>query len=178
LPEKSMTSFSNTFLWARVLRPHGFGGQILISLSEPGAKKMKKPSSVFVDHNGSQVPYFIEKLQMNSNSAILKLEGINTEGEAGKLTGVSLFLDVSFKQKNFSSNVFEELQGYSVKDKNLGILGIITEIKEFPQQYIATMLYNGKEVLFPLNEEVIIGIDKNARILDVDLPSGLLDVYL
>jgi 16S rRNA processing protein RimM len=33
-------------------------------------------------------------------------------------------------------------------------------------------------VLFPLNEEIIIAIDVVKEIVTVDLPEGLLDIYL
>jgi 16S rRNA processing protein RimM len=40
------------------------------------------------------------------------------------------------------------------------------------------MEYKSKEVLFPLIDEVVTKVDKGAQKLFVQLPEGLLDVYL
>ena len=71
-----------------------------------------------------------------------------------------------------------DLKGFTAVDDNEGELGIITDIHEYPQQLIATVTYKNCEVLFPLNEEVIISIDVVREIVTVDLPDGLLDIYL
>jgi len=46
------------------------------------------------------------------------------------------------------------------------------------QQLIAAVTYKGCEVLFPLNEEIIKGIDVVKEVVLIDLPEGLLDIYL
>jgi len=40
------------------------------------------------------------------------------------------------------------------------------------------MMYQNKEVLFPLNDQFVTSIDKKSKIIHVDLPEGLLDIYL
>jgi 16S rRNA processing protein RimM len=40
------------------------------------------------------------------------------------------------------------------------------------------MLYKGKEVLIPINDETILKVDRENKIMQVCLPDGLLDVYL
>ena len=63
-------------------------------------------------------------------------------------------------------------------DKNHGELGEIIEVHEYPQQYIATVPYRFREVMFPLNDEIIQSIDEEQKILYIRLPDGLLEVYL
>ena len=38
--------------------------------------------------------------------------------------------------------------------------------------------YKETEILFPLNEDFIVEIDDEEKILTLDLPEGLLDIYL
>jgi 16S rRNA processing protein RimM len=71
-----------------------------------------------------------------------------------------------------------DLKGFFVHEKTYGELGEILEINEFPQQFIATLNYQSKEIMFPLNDDFIVEIDKKANVLRIDLPEGLLDVYL
>ncbi len=73
---------------------------------------------------------------------------------------------------------YNDLKGFIVSDETHGELGEILEVNEYPQQFVATVSYKGKEILFPLNDDMIIEIDEDARTLLVDLPDGLLDLYL
>jgi 16S rRNA processing protein RimM len=45
-------------------------------------------------------------------------------------------------------------------------------------QDLIAMDYQNKEVLIPLNDEIVLGIDREAGSLAVNLPEGLLDIYL
>jgi 16S rRNA processing protein RimM len=63
-----------------------------------------------------------------------------------------------------------------VTDKTTGPAGVITEVVEMPQQEMAFVLHHGREVLIPLNESLIISIDRENKTLLMDLPEGLLDM--
>ena len=56
--------------------------------------------------------------------------------------------------------------------------GEIIAVNEYPQQFIATVLYKKTEIMFPLNEDIIVEIDDEEETILVNLPEGLLDVYL
>lgn len=73
---------------------------------------------------------------------------------------------------------YNDLKGYLVSDENHGELGEITEVNEYPQQFVATVIYQEKEIMFPLNDDLIVEIDEEESILRVHLPDGLLDIYL
>ena len=45
-------------------------------------------------------------------------------------------------------------------------------------QDLLVMSYQNKEVLIPVDPEIVLGADKEAQTLQVNLPEGLLDVYL
>ena len=62
-------------------------------------------------------------------------------------------------------------------DKKLGELGKIVTVYDLPNQPVASLNIEGKEVLFPLMKQFIVTVDREAGILHVDLPDGLLDVY-
>lgn len=73
---------------------------------------------------------------------------------------------------------YTDLKGFIAVDETLGELGEIIEVNEYPQQFVATVNYQNKEILFPLNEDFIVEIDDEENILTLDLPEGLLDIYL
>jgi 16S rRNA processing protein RimM len=45
-------------------------------------------------------------------------------------------------------------------------------------QLILTFEHQGKEVLFPLKDEIVTRVSKKENRIEVKLPEGLLDVYL
>jgi 16S rRNA processing protein RimM len=49
---------------------------------------------------------------------------------------------------------------------------------EQPHQLLCRIDWKGKEALIPIHEESLIKIDKKKKIVVVNLPDGLLDVFL
>ena len=71
------------------------------------------------------------------------------------------------------------LIGYTIyDDENEVVLGTITEMIEQPHQLLAKIFIDNKEVLIPLNEATLLEINRKKKEVVVDLPEGLLDVYL
>jgi 16S rRNA processing protein RimM len=136
--------------------------------------------TLFIDMAGKLVPYFLESIKYHQNSlAYVFLEDIDTVEKAVKLVRKDIYLPNKLKPKKKKGDfTLMDLKGFTAVDINEGELGEITEIQELPQQFIATVTYKDCEVLFPLNEETIKGIDVVKEILTIDLPDGLLDIYL
>jgi len=135
---------------------------------------------VFADMNGKMVPYFVSsyKLQAN-NTGNLYFDDIDHIDKAQPLLRKKIYLPLT-KMPDRSDEDFHynDLKGYMVSDEAHGVLGEILEVNEYPQQFVATVSYQNKEVLFPLNEDMILEIDEDQKTLFVELPEGLLDLYL
>ena len=56
-------------------------------------------------------------------------------------------------------------------------LGEIREVIEQPHQVLCRIDLNGKEALLPVNESTLVKVDQPARLVYLDLPDGLLDLY-
>jgi len=137
-------------------------------------------NAIFIDMAGKLVPYFVESVKYHhNNTAYLFLEDLDTIEKASKLVKKDVYLPNKLKPKKKKGDfILMDLLGFTAIDENEGELGEITHIQELPQQFIATVHYKDCEVLFPLNEEIIKGIDVVKEIVLVDLPEGLLDIYL
>jgi len=136
-------------------------------------------TAVFFDMAGKLVPYFVESVKYQKNTAWLFLEDVDTIEKASKLVKKDLYLSNKLKPKKKKEEfTLKDLKGFIAIDENEGELGEILEVQELPHQYIATVHYKDCEVLFPLNETIIKGIDLNNGEVYVDLPEGLLDIYL
>jgi len=134
---------------------------------------------IFVElTKGAPIPYFVESAKAKSvTETLLKLEGINTREAALGLLQKNVWLAEADFQEHVSPAAPIGLLGYSIfHQKNE--LGTIAEIIEQPHQVIATIFINQKEVLIPLNEATLRQINRKKRSVTVDLPNGLLEVYL
>ena len=69
------------------------------------------------------------------------------------------------------------LLGFSVIEKKKA-LGKVLEVIEQPLQILLRIEIDGKEVLIPINESTLVKVDHKAEKIHVDLPEGLLDIYL
>ncbi|MGI4020112.1 MAG: ribosome maturation factor RimM [Janthinobacterium lividum] len=167
------------FRLGTVTKTRGLKGelQVFIAFDEPEKLKF---NSLFIELCGKLVPYFVTlfKLPMK-NVAYLQLEDVNTIEKAALLVKKDIYLPNKIKPKKKKSEFgLKDLIQFIAVDVNEGELGEIIEIHEFPQQLIATVSYKNQDVLFPLNESIIKSIDVVKGIVLVDLPEGLLDVYL
>lgn len=167
------------FQLGTVTKTRGLKGelQVFITFDEPERLKF---NNLFIEIAGKLVPYFVAAFKIPlKNAAYLQLEDVDTIEKASILVKKDIYLPNKIKPKKKKSDFgLKDLLHFIAIDENEGELGEIIEIQEFPQQFIATVPYKNKEVLFPLNESIIKNIDVVKGVVLVDLPEGLLDVYL
>ena len=63
-----------------------------------------------------------------------------------------------------------------IRDETGGGEYAILRTEEYPQQLMAVIDIAGREVLVPLNDQLITDIDKDAKIIRMQIPEGLLDL--
>ena len=135
---------------------------------------------LFADINGKMVPFFVSSYKLHTNgTGNFYFDDVDHIDKAQVLVKKKMYLPLS-KMPDRSEEGFHysDLKGYLVFDEVHGELGEIIEINEYPQQFVATVSYRDKEILFPLNEDMIVEIDEEEATLLVELPEGLLDIYL
>ncbi|RFZ92602.1 16S rRNA processing protein RimM [Mucilaginibacter conchicola] len=162
-----------------VLKTKGLKGEMVMYVDFDDIDRVKF-NSVFIEIAGKLVPYFISSIKyLQNNQAYLNLEDVDTVEKAALLAKKDIYLPNKLKPKKKKEEfTLKDLKGFFVIDETHGELGEIDDIIEYPQQLIASVYYNNKEVLFPLNVEIIKGIDVEEEEVYVDLPEGLLDIYL
>lgn len=139
-----------------------------------------KLDSVFAEINGKLVPFFIASYKLQNNqTGNFYFDDIDSIEKAEALVRKKLYLPNSSKpQRDEDEFLITDLKGFIAHDEKAGELGEIIEIHEYPQQFVAVVPYKNKEVLFPLNDDLIVEIDDENGILYVNLPEGLIDLYL
>lgn len=163
-----------------IIKAHGIEGDVQAMLDVDIPEEYIELESVFVEINQKLVPFFIEDLKLfKGKKALIKFEDVDSLEEAEELIRKKLFLPLKFLPKLRDDQFYyHEIIGYRVADKKEGDLGTIREVVEAPGQDLVVMDYRDKEVLIPVTDEVVLKVDHEAKVLLVDLPEGLLDVYL
>lgn len=135
---------------------------------------------VFADMNGKMVPFFVASHKLYPNqTGLFYFDDLDHIDKAQALVKKKIYMPLNkMPERDEDDFTYDDLKGYQVTDETHGELGEIIAINEYPQQFVATVLYKEKEILFPLNEDMIIEIDEDEKTLLVDLPEGLLDLYL
>jgi 16S rRNA processing protein RimM len=151
--------------------------QVYFEYDEPANLPL---DSVFAEINGKLVPFFISTYKLQNNqTGNFYFDDIDTIEKAQTLIRKKLYLLNSLKPvRDDDEFLITDLKGFMVHDQTVGELGDIIEIHEYPQQFVAVVSYKFKEIMFPLNDDLIVEIDEENRILKVDLPEGLVDLYL
>jgi 16S rRNA processing protein RimM len=169
----------DSFRIGTILKTKGLKGEVQLYVDFDNLGDIEF-EALYIDMAGKLVPYFVESVKYHPhNSAYLFLEDVDTIEKASKLVKKDVYLPNKLKPKKKKGDfTLMDLKGFTAVDINEGELGEISSIQELPQQFIATVNYKSCEVLFPLNEDIIKSIDVVKGIVLIDLPDGLLDIYL
>ena len=164
-----------------VIKTHGLHGEISVLLDVDFPEAYQNLESVFVAQPGSDtlVPFFVESIAVRQNKAIVKLEEVDTIEQAEALPKARLFLPLSslppLKGDQF---YYHEIIGFAVEDGQQGRLGTVHDVYESSGQDMIVMHYREKEVFIPINDDIVRRVDRDQSVVHVQLPEGLLDVYL
>ena len=167
------------FLFGKIIKTHGYKGELIISVSDVIPDISDKTEFVFVEIEGLLVPFFFESCMGSGNTLNIKFEDVDREETSRRLCGCDLWLPnellpaTSRKLKDISS-----FSGYQVIDKLNGETGILRDVIEMPQQQLLRIIHKSKEILIPVAEKIIVRIDKKNKILYIDAPEGLIEMYL
>jgi 16S rRNA processing protein RimM len=167
------------FKIGKLVAVYGLTGELLLKHELGKKTSLKGLQAIFVEEKkNSFLPWFIESTKIKSENEIyLKLEGVNTREAAIKLTQKQIWVpEVDFK-KFAAKSAPASLLGYTIiNDKEP--LGEILELIEQPHQLLCRLEIKGKEVLIPLHEKTLKKINHNKKEVLVELPDGLLEIYL
>tara|TARA_B100001113_G_scaffold74296_1_gene57795 strand:- start:3507 stop:4034 length:528 start_codon:yes stop_codon:yes gene_type:complete len=168
------------FYLGKITKKYSFKGELIISLDTDEPEIYKNLKTVFININGRLIPYFIEKSKSQKKATLrVKFEDINSEEEALSIINKEVYLPLEnlpeLKGKKF---YYHEIIGYNVVDTNHGNIGIIIKVEDKTSQSIFIIKNNGKEILIPVNDNIIQMINRKNKTIHITAPNGLIDLYL
>ncbi len=163
----------------KILSAHGLTGELLLEHTLGKASSLKKVEVLFIeDYKKALLPYFVtSSIKKTADAVFISLEGINTRERAQQLVSRAVWIPEELYHQLASKNAPANLLGYQIVENDKEI-GLITEVIEQPQQLVCKVFIQEQEVLIPLHEDTLLSIDHAAKKVIVQLPDGLLDIYL
>lgn len=162
----------------KVAKPEGVKGFIRPDIDGAFGKSLAASPFVFLFIDGLPVPFKILECKPEKNY-ILKLKDIDSPESASVFTNLTLGLHRKhvLTHKKVTSVGMDKWLGYLVVSEENPV-GVIKEVAMFPGQIMAVIENQiGQIIHIPMIDEWIIKTDKEQKILYMNLPSGLLEVF-
>src|SRR5690606_1855518 len=170
----------NCFYVGKIVKKYSFKGELLIKLDTDEPELFEDMESVFIELRNNLVPFFIESSQLHKSELLrVKFEDVDTEQDADSLLKCDLYLPLEFLPKLEDDKFyFHEIIGFTVEDVNFGTVGIVKSVNDSTAQALFEIDRDGIEILIPMNDAFIKKVDKKKKIIVVETPEGLIDLYL
>ena len=164
----------------QIAKLHGYKGGVSLFLDVTHPEEYIDTETFFVDVEGILTPFFIESFKLkNKGFAAVKFQGVDTEQNARSLIKKKVYLpETEHKELDQSSFYDHEVIGYSIEDIVKGPIGKVTGVADLKLNPLLIIDFNGKEILLPLFDGLIVNVDRESKQLKVNAPEGLIDLYL
>lgn len=162
----------------KLIKPHALKGEVSIFLDVDNPNYYKKLKSIFLDINGRLKEFNVERLHLHKKKNVIKLKGVDSIEQAEEILKTDVYLPLSALPKLGKNQFYyHDIIGFEVYNEE-EILGEIIAIYETAGQDLFGIDVDGKEVLVPITDDFILEINLDDRFIRLELPDGLLDLYL
>lgn len=161
-------------------KPHGIKGEL--SLHTDYAEVFDDAEVLYLvcEMEGLFVPFFIETLRSKKNASVVlvKFENVDNEMAAKKFSNKAVYCPLELIKESLPEDAesWDYYIGYCLEDRLTGELGEVTEVDESTINTLFKINYQGKELLVPIADEIIVSVDNENRRIIVSLPEGLIDL--
>lgn len=172
-----MINKNQLFPIGQINKPHGIQGEMSFGFTTDVFELEELPFFIF-ELDGIFVPFVVSEFRLKTSSTgILRLDGLNSEEDARTFSGLQIF--ILKEQLDLLPEVepgLDYLVGFQLKDIEKGMIGVISEIDHTTENALFVIQQEDDELLIPVSEEYIREIDQDNKIIEVELPEGLLDL--
>ncbi|MDR1742864.1 MAG: ribosome maturation factor RimM [Dysgonamonadaceae bacterium] len=167
----------NVIQIGRLLKPYGIRGAVMLLFDKPEYGDIDT-EYYFLEIDGIFVPFFVEEMTFSSDvSARVKFEDVNDEAQAAKLSKWSVFLHreaINNLELQNPAN-WDSFTGYAIAQPDGKTLGIVRSVDSATINVLFVVDSDNGEILIPATEDFIVSIDEDAKIIQMNLPEGLIE---
>ncbi len=162
-----------------IVKTHGINGEVIIQLQNGVNAEDITTDFLFLDVDGGLVPYYVEESRTRGDGSLMVIfKGICTEASARKLTEVPVWIDNQEMGADTDQIHSSSLIGFEVVDDVHGNIGKIIDIRDPERNPYFAIEGKAGEILIPVVDEYVEGLDEAGKILYISAPEGLIELYL
>ncbi len=160
-----------------IRKTHGIHGEVVLEFDEQYEYSVEDAERFFIELDGLLVPFFVadEGLRFRSGkTANVKFDWVDTESYAKRLVGKEAYL---YLEEIVDEPVQNEsvLKGFRLFDSERGLIGTIEEVDDYSGNVVLTVTFNGRELLISYNDELLVDLNAEQKIITLQLPEGLIE---
>ena len=162
----------------RIGKPHGADGEVSFHFDDDVFDRTDA-EYLILDVDGILVPFFMEEYRFkNDETALVKFCDITTQDQARQLTGADVYFPREHAEADDGQLSWAQIVGFSVRDAETR--KVVGEIHSVDDSTINTLFElvtpEGDDLLIPATDELISDINTEERIIEMNLPEGLLSL--
>ena len=173
-----MSDSSKTVLIGKIQATQGIRGQLRVIPFAGDASSISQLESVMIKApNGALERFPVVSAKAHGKRVILTLKPFDNINQVLHLVGREIYADRgSLPELPSDEYYWSDLLGLQVSTKEGEALGELVDIIETGSNDVYVVKKDGREVLIPALEDVILAVDLAANSMTVSLPEGLLDL--
>jgi len=150
----------------------------MVNPEENNPEEIQEKEWVFIEIEEKPVPFFISSLNEHaSGNIILQFEHYDSSEQMTEFIGCRVFTGHPDESRTDEIPPHLILTGYAVYAGHDAYIGTVEKILSLPMQYMLVIRTDdAREKLLPLNEDWIISMDSENKVIKMDLPGGILDI--
>lgn len=162
----------------RIGKPHGVDGEVSFHFDDDVFDRTDA-EYLILDVDGILVPFFMDEYRFkNDETALVKFCDITTQEQARQLTGAEVYFPREHAEADDGQLSWAQIVGFSVRDAETG--KVVGEIHSVDDSTINTLFElvtpEGGDLLIPATDELINDVNTEERIIEMNLPEGLLSL--
>lgn len=159
-------------------KPWGNQGELTVHLEACDLEDLVHAGCLFVDIEGQKVPFFFSQLHDKGRDILVRFDDFSDPQSAGILVGCDIYAPPGLLADGSDESWDpEEFIGCIVMDDVHGELGEVTGLEGTDGNPVLVVLKGEQEILIPVSDEIIVGLDPEENIIQVRTPPGLVELY-
>jgi len=164
----------DVFLIGKTHKIHGINGEIQLSFNTDVFEDIEDLFFI-LEINDILVPFFVKEFRYKNNDTLLvKFEGIETAEEAREYENLNVYLPIEYNEGDEMTNLSAFI-GYQVKNGK-ALIGEITDVDDQTSNWLFFVENGNREFIIPVVEEFIEKIDHKKKMIQMNLPEGMLEI--
>lgn len=161
----------------RITKPQGIRGEVIVAVETDFPSRFLEAAHLLIQMNQeAPVLYAVERIRPHKGRFIVKFSDIADRNEAETLRNAKVVIPESERHREDDFFYFDELEGMLVRTQEGRSLGTVREVLPNPGHDILVVRDGSRELLIPFSREICTDVDREDRVITVNLPQGLEDI--